>query len=504
MLGKNYYHRSFIIFQSRDKGCSFESGKEPAGYCKLEIKGDRGKAYIYVQDIKAADEINGMYEIILVPGRGMQIPQSLGVLEVDKRGRGERIIEFNPYDIGASGKGLDEFHAIAIVLINRENSGLISIKFPLVGYADKGIEIDWTGRVTNAIRESVKTDGSIWQNRAYKGEEFESYSNLKKMDNTNKDNTMQEESATGSGHEVDGAREGITSTLAVEEISDIEDERDILDTQINDVISNIRDESDKELLEDDTKIYDSWIQLEKVDGEEGIGGKESIQSEVLQEHYEQRGKEEDIYVDELDGDNENIDGDKKNIAKTKSDMDEISENTDKTEIDGNRINKDMDKNRKDINEISKNTDRIGEDVEHVISDQDYEEEVMDRGFRLEFDSTKLEYWDKVKDYFNGLMENYELIDPFDEYIEGSKWVKVPQFGAYYPYTYDSHYLVGLISEEGIMKYIVYGIPGPYASMPPRHLEGFYCWKPAKGMYGFGYWLLYIDAHTGEVLYPYYS
>src|SRR5690606_34209752 len=102
----------FIIFQSKDRGYSFEEGKEPAGYCKLEIKRDRGKAYIYVQDIEAADSVNGMYELVLVPGRGGQIPQTLGILEVDKRGRGENTIEFNPYNVGESGQGLDEFHGI--------------------------------------------------------------------------------------------------------------------------------------------------------------------------------------------------------------------------------------------------------------------------------------------------------------------------------------------------------------------------------------------------------
>ena len=112
------------------------------------------------------------------------------------------------------------------------------------------------------------------------------------------------------------------------------------------------------------------------------------------------------------------------------------------------------------------------------------------------------YWSEVEDYFHGLMETYEPIDPFDEYIAGATWIKIPQFGRYYPYVYDSHYIVGLICKEEIMQYIVYGIPGPYAPMPPKGLEGFYCWKPAKSMYGFGYWLLYIDAHTGEVTCPY--
>ena len=155
MLGKNYYHRSFIILQARDKGYGSEEGKEPAGYCKFEIKKDRGKAYIYVQDIKEPDALNGIYEVILVPIKGEELSQSLGILNIDKRGRAESIIDFNPLDVGGSGRSIEEFHAIAIALVNQDSPGDISVKFPLVGYANRRIDIDWTGRVAEAIKSRI-------------------------------------------------------------------------------------------------------------------------------------------------------------------------------------------------------------------------------------------------------------------------------------------------------------------------------------------------------------
>jgi hypothetical protein len=38
-------------------------------------------------------------------------------------------------------------------------------------------------------------------------------------------------------------------------------------------------------------------------------------------------------------------------------------------------------------------------------------------------------------------------------------------------------------------------------VPPMSVYGFSRWLPVKNGYGAGYWLLYIDAVTGNITYP---
>lgn len=88
-------------------------------------------------------------------------------------------------------------------------------------------------------------------------------------------------------------------------------------------------------------------------------------------------------------------------------------------------------------------------------------------------------------------------NPNEEYLENllpnSKWVKVSigENGDYY--------VLGLIYDENIIKYICYGVPGVYQKVPPRELSGYPIWFPLEKdkPQGFGYWLSYQDADSGE-------
>ena len=126
------------------------------------------------------------------------------------------------------------------------------------------------------------------------------------------------------------------------------------------------------------------------------------------------------------------------------------------------------------------------------------------------------YWDNVKDYFMGLFKNYKRVYPFDNDLKDVEWVRVQQTVAgtdsyysqspyrypYYGSLYPDHYIVGLVKERGRTKYVVYGIPSMYSMIPPISINGFSRWASMKEGYGTGYWLLYIDAISGQVVYPY--
>ncbi len=127
-------------------------------------------------------------------------------------------------------------------------------------------------------------------------------------------------------------------------------------------------------------------------------------------------------------------------------------------------------------------------------------------------ATGLSYWDRVKDYFNDLFNKHRKICPFDN-AGDEDWIRIDHIdnwamhfrGPRYYYRPSvasiDHYLVGLRRQEGRIRYLMYAIPGLYSPIPPMSIHGLSKWLPLKGGYGRGYWILFIDAKTGEIAYP---
>lgn len=103
------------------------------------------------------------------------------------------------------------------------------------------------------------------------------------------------------------------------------------------------------------------------------------------------------------------------------------------------------------------------------------------------------FFDGIKDQITTLFDKFPEEDILKEIIPDSKWAKIDyeQTGEYY--------VVGLMYEDGVIKYVCYGIPGIYGDEPPKELKGFAQWLPIDSTKadGFGYWLTYQDAETGE-------
>lgn len=102
------------------------------------------------------------------------------------------------------------------------------------------------------------------------------------------------------------------------------------------------------------------------------------------------------------------------------------------------------------------------------------------------------FYNEMKGQIDSIFEN----NPTEEYLESlipnSKWVKVELKNGDY-------YVLGLIYQENELKYICYGVPGVYQTLPPRQLSGYPVWFPLDSNKndGFGYWLSYQDAENGE-------
>lgn len=106
---------------------------------------------------------------------------------------------------------------------------------------------------------------------------------------------------------------------------------------------------------------------------------------------------------------------------------------------------------------------------------------------------KYSFFEEIRSQVDKLFDKNPAEEYLQELIPNSKWVKVEfdEGGDYYVF--------GLLYEDEVLKYICYGVPGIFQKTPPKQLSGYPVWFPLdKGRAdGFGYWLTYQDAESGE-------
>ncbi len=106
---------------------------------------------------------------------------------------------------------------------------------------------------------------------------------------------------------------------------------------------------------------------------------------------------------------------------------------------------------------------------------------------------KPSFYEEIKSQIDKLFASSPTEQYLQELIPNSKWVKVEfdKGGDYY--------VLGLLYDDDKLKYICYGVPGIYQKTPPKQLSGYPIWFPLDrgNNEGFGYWLTYQDADSGE-------
>lgn len=104
------------------------------------------------------------------------------------------------------------------------------------------------------------------------------------------------------------------------------------------------------------------------------------------------------------------------------------------------------------------------------------------------------FFNKLKPQIDKLFAENPLEDSLQNLIPSSKWVKVE-------YEDDGDfYVFGLLyDEDENVKFVCYGVPAVFEEEPPKELSGYPVWLPLDEdkQDGFGYWLTYQDASTGE-------
>ena len=103
------------------------------------------------------------------------------------------------------------------------------------------------------------------------------------------------------------------------------------------------------------------------------------------------------------------------------------------------------------------------------------------------------FFDLVSDQIEDIFAKNQSEETLEQLIPSSKWAKV----SYDDSTKD--YVIGLIYNDIMLKYICYGVYNAELSSAPKSMDGFAQWLPLNPDHpqGSGYWVMYQDAVTGD-------
>ncbi len=476
MASDRRYKRYFIILENEDRGFEKNDKQVPKGYAKIEVRNGKGLLNVYVQDLKYFKDAKYIYRNYLISTKGENnVYVDTGSFVIDERGKGELKVKFDPDNVEGSNRTIEDFNVVAVIAKPIERSyDHVEVYGPLVGYMDK---------------EKVRWKDSLI------------YEEQKKAIDNNLDKQYKQK---------------------YEEIIDVI-EKSSKEIYKEDNKENKKAKETKE-YEDETKEYDKHCyddepcvdSLDKSDNMKKKGGKEENikadnkkQPEQVEEAKKESEKEkpykkENIYAEKKAEKKEAVKEEKKENAKEEAKAEKKPEKKEAVKAE---------KKAKVKKEAGKGN--------------------LERKPGVHYKK----YHKMVYKYVKDILKYYEKANPFERSPQGYSWWKLnydkqsmhrgflPFFGYilniyyYNPYIYHMNNCEGLLSKYGHYifgisydkdtepKYYVYGVPGRYTyqEQPFQGMTGFVYWspledkKPEEGDYG--YWLLHIDAKTGNVVFP---
>ncbi len=105
---------------------------------------------------------------------------------------------------------------------------------------------------------------------------------------------------------------------------------------------------------------------------------------------------------------------------------------------------------------------------------------------------KLDFLNDIIYQLDEMFNIYPADDILNSIIPNSRFVKVD---------IESPYVLGVIYEDKMLKYIAYGVPAKYNSLPPDDLSQHYQWLPLnpRDVMSDGYFMIFQDAITGTLV-----
>ena len=108
---------------------------------------------------------------------------------------------------------------------------------------------------------------------------------------------------------------------------------------------------------------------------------------------------------------------------------------------------------------------------------------------VRFDGTN--FYLSVKPQLDEIFVCFPECENLEEVVPNSKWAKIQ--------VEDGFYVVGLILDGEVVRYISYGVPATKNSCPPSEIRDVAVWLDDGKKEGKGYWVIYQDAMTGQCL-----
>ncbi len=97
-----------------------------------------------------------------------------------------------------------------------------------------------------------------------------------------------------------------------------------------------------------------------------------------------------------------------------------------------------------------------------------------------------DFYGRMSGDIEKIFASYPKESELEEAMEGSRWAKIS-------YGDGKYYVFGVLSVDGVPRYICYGVPSANSEKPPKSLENCASYMPVKNG---GYWIMYQDANTG--------
>lgn len=254
---KPAYYRANILLREQMKGYSM-SERETTGYCKIELRGERGRAHLSVQNLRplANDGIYGVYFITYSKEKPVGI--YMGVLGLQPQGKGELKWEFSPYQLG--GMDVEDIGAVALLIQQEERPGTFIC--PLLGF--KGEPFQWQTKLV------------IWEPGTTEVGETDLKKLKEEKSNKNTENIADRHTEDGAKHENEFQQNLMTEKEKIEEApkADLNLEEDRVETVPKPDLSLVEKERDGEIPKDKQNLAEKSEQLK---------GETNIQQELKEE-----------------------------------------------------------------------------------------------------------------------------------------------------------------------------------------------------------------------------
>ena len=469
------------MLEVEDKSFGTVKNEGPKGYGKIEVKNDQGTLAIYCQNLKTGN--NGdryRWYLINTKKEGEPAIVEVGPMEVDEKGKGEVVWEFNAENVRGSMEEIDNFNVLVLAVQNKDDKRNLFI--PLVGYIDKEKPTAWRYALEKHLYiPSIKE---------------------KEIDPKVASPKPQEKpSIPEKLHEhIETDKEYIPIKDDIKEIIDENIEDQIEETQsIKEEIENKTQPIEEEIERENSKEIE-----EKVVEQNNMLVEEEIERESSKEIEEKMVEENNIFVEE-----------------------EIERESSK------EIEEKM---------VEQNNMFAEEQIEREIL-KEIEEEVVEQNniFVEQEGNTLLEdeinseesYGVQMQGYIENALKDFPKVNPFVNNLEDYIWWQIPYnhqtiYRSYMPFIlyvdsvrgpinyyaskmlqtiyFHQHHIFGILYEEnGVAKYYAYGIPGRKLSseQPYEGVTGFTYWHPCdpgpQDINSHGYWILLIDPKNGKVI-----